>query len=97
MSPFCDEICQDTCLRNGGGRDCVEACGCDYQVKLAGPFCDEVCQDTCLEVVVKRLCEACDCDYQVKLAGPFCDEVCQDTCLRNGGGRDYVMKLVVII
>jgi hypothetical protein len=39
----CDESCRLICLRNGGGKACLEACKCDPR------DCDEECKAICIE------------------------------------------------
>ena len=67
-SNFCDEECKDICMKNGGGEECVTACGCDLNKILKEiknfEFCDEECKDICMKNGGGEACvTACGCVF----------------------------------
>jgi hypothetical protein len=54
--------CKGICLKNGGGKACVEACGCQWED--LSYVCNEVCKDICLKNGGGKACvEACGCKW----------------------------------
>merc|ERR1719498_1078529 len=58
VSPLsCEETCLKTCCRNGGGQDCIDACGCKGKScdSMKSPqSCEETCLKTCCRDVAGR-------------------------------------------
>merc|ERR1719183_2302743 len=66
VSPLsCEETCLKTCCRDGGGQDCIDACGCKGKScdSLKSPqSCEETCLKTCCRDGGGQDCvDACGC------------------------------------
>jgi len=77
----CDQECKDICCRNGGGKACVTACGCEMPCKADDFFrkiedvvkgCDDQCKETCCRNGGGEACvTACGCAMPCKAEKMF--------------------------
>merc|ERR1719183_2468796 len=72
----CEETCLKICCRDGGEKDCIDACGCKGKScdSVKSPeFCEETCLKTCCRNGGGQACiDACGCK------GKSCDSTDND-------------------
>lgn len=62
----CNEVCKDICMRAGGRKECVEACGCKWVPGMLA--CDEECKLICQRNGGTRSMQPCSKHDQSKIS-----------------------------